>query len=876
MLALQQPPPLRHPAAPGATAAARRRGGGAARAASGGPRRRPPGGGRAAAAGAAAGSDSLWRRAVGAAPPAWPPFLGALAAAGASLGTALDLIHSRVGLQVYDAAPLTLGPAPGLPTSAAVPALLAAFYAVLGALACGADNLAGGDGDAATAAARARAARGLAAWVAPCGAALAASLAASAALYERGAPPASIAAVLAALTAANWAAWDRTAQGAALMALCGVGAPAAELVLMAATHCWHYPAADLSVGGGPGIVAASPGVLEEIRPSSGAARARAAAVEMGDVHYIVDKLNAPPFSLGESLRHAGGHETAEQAAERLAAFLRTVKFAPGMDALTFRQLLAAADRDTVHGVLKWVLAQGAALEKTAFVGFHLSLPEVQRRRVAAPRAPALPAPAPAPRGFLPRGCPARRQMPEELGYHPEVLELKDAIRSLQGEFVATHKALDAAHGGVKELPALRARIKQMAEEKERLGERVEAAAAAAATLPDAGGFRNACVSLRQEHDREVAISQKLQAQQQAMERAEAAYARSAGRLREMQAALAAQGGGDGARVLEVLQDDVARLRAQVRQAHQMAALVGRKRAELAAKLERLQERRDALAAELDSSGARVGACGVSDAEWAAKYAEIKAQLPAFKALKQQLADLEAEAFVLQRTLEVLGQQEEELRGRTGGEEPRAGAPAAGAETDEAGGAELAADDSDAEAVAAAVAHRKAELAPAIQELRALRAQHQELEAVHDERKAAYGAALGGLEAAVSGLEGDVAALAAEADAAAAALAQARARVAELGGSVERLAAAGGEALRRRCQARLAEAEADLRRLREQQRGARDAAAHGQAQAAMLSDLAALLDLKAGLAAQQQHQQRALGGGAQQLGTASFNGNVMVL
>lgn len=61
-----------------------------------------------------------------------------------------------------------------------------------------------------------------------------------------------------------------------------------------------------------------------------------------------------------------------------------------------------------------------------------------------------------------------------------------------------------------------------------------------------------------------------QAQQQQLERAEGAFQRSAGRLREMQQHLAAQGGGeagdaaDGSRVLEVLQEDVARLRMQVR------------------------------------------------------------------------------------------------------------------------------------------------------------------------------------------------------------------------------------------------------------------------------------------------------------------------
>jgi intraflagellar transport protein 81 len=38
--------------------------------------------------------------------------------------------------------------------------------------------------------------------------------------------------------------------------------------------------------------------------------------------------------------------------------------------------LAAGDRDVVHSVIKWVLAQGKVLEKRAFVGFYLSFPEV--------------------------------------------------------------------------------------------------------------------------------------------------------------------------------------------------------------------------------------------------------------------------------------------------------------------------------------------------------------------------------------------------------------------------------------------------------------------------------------------------------------------
>ena len=41
-----------------------------------------------------------------------------------------------------------------------------------------------------------------------------------------------------------------------------------------------------------------------------------------------------------------------------------------------RQQLAAADKDVVYPLLKWVLAQPQMLQKRAFVGYYLSLPEV--------------------------------------------------------------------------------------------------------------------------------------------------------------------------------------------------------------------------------------------------------------------------------------------------------------------------------------------------------------------------------------------------------------------------------------------------------------------------------------------------------------------
>lgn len=179
----------------------------------------------------------------------------------------------------------------------------------------------------------------------------------------------------------------------------------------------------------------------------------------------------------------------------------------------FKQQLAAGDRDTVHDVLKWLLSQGqATLEKRAFVGFHLSLPEVRGGMLGCMcfihasadlalvpdtcicmqtpwphtiAAQMLPLPCP-PFGLTPPLYsplpPHPLQMPDELFYDPQAVELRSEIKALQAEFVDVHRAMDAAQDSVRELPALRAQIHQMQDEKERLADKVDKAAAQAAGM----------------------------------------------------------------------------------------------------------------------------------------------------------------------------------------------------------------------------------------------------------------------------------------------------------------------------------------------------------------------------------------------------------
>lgn len=170
-------------------------------------------------------------------------FTSTLAVSGAGLGTLLDGIHSRVGLQQYDWLPLQLG---GLATSAAVPPLLAMFYCVVGALVLAADAAVGGEQDPATAQAAARSSD--VTWVAISFGVLAAQLQLSAWAYASGAPLDQLTALLAAVALASWWVLDGTKQGLALAVLVAVGAPAAELLLLHWLPLWHYPRADILGG----------------------------------------------------------------------------------------------------------------------------------------------------------------------------------------------------------------------------------------------------------------------------------------------------------------------------------------------------------------------------------------------------------------------------------------------------------------------------------------------------------------------------------------------------------------------------------------------------------------------------------------------------
>lgn len=585
-------------------------------------------------------------------------------------------------------------------------------------------------------------------------------------------------------------------------------------------------------------------------------------------------------------------EEPDQTADRLITFLKIVKYKPTMDGPTFRQLLAAGDKEAVYPILKWVLPQSAQLEKRAVVGYYLSSPE----------------------------------MPEDLNFDPDVMELKDDIRTLQAEFVEVHKAAEAARAVNKDAQALRNKIKQLEEEKERLADKVERAKGQVAGVHDRAALLEVCSALRRQQDEQISLSGQLSSQAAALEKAEAARHKVAARLRELTASSSADASPEV--MLAALREDVAALRSQVseryplgmerrqkrlaavqdalhnsvssemdlqrlaqqaaglqaaiaeigarreaadkaragnkaylqlRQAQQMAQMVGRKKEEVNAKLERLEEKRAALQAAFErqaaaEQGGATAGPAFTEEEWRRKYESMKEKLPTYKKLKKELGDLEAEVFVLGHTEEVLGAQEGALKAAVRQAEAASGVRGfadvastlekvseAKSALDEAKGMTLQEISRTVEEINAAIRERKGKLAPQIKALRAVREQFTalegELEGQRSQLDSYMSAGLGpNARSEVAAMRADVAGNERKYH-----LLSCQLHVTDT--DIKRVTGPNAERLKDRAQAKVAEAESFAKRVREQQKVLKEAATSGVTQMDMMSDLIRLLKLK---------------------------------
>ncbi|MEW5299244.1 MAG: hypothetical protein WDW36_002278 [Sanguina aurantia] len=647
---------------------------------------------------------------------------------------------------------------------------------------------------------------------------------------------------------------------------------------------------------------------------------------MGDIHYIVDKLNAPPFQHSLSLltfsekgpsellqllsdvfaqitpksNHVDvSNETADHTADRLLQFLKTVKYKPPTDATSFRQLLVAGDKDAVYPILKWVVPQPQVLEKRAFIGYYLSMPD----------------------------------MPEEFNFDPDVMEVKEEIKQLQLHFVELHRSSDGVKALTKDTQAVKVKIKGLEEEKERLTDKVERARQQVERVPDKGSYIEVCASLRKQQDSEVAQANQIATQRQNLQKQEGVYNKATTRLREMQSSFQE---GSAGRVLETIASDVNSLRSQVnerypkelekrqkrqaalgealangvnteldlqrlqsqaqgllvqvaeiqerraaldrqragdksflqmRQAQGMAQKVAQKKEELSVKMERLQEKKSSLTASVDKLAAHEGSIigRVSEEEWGLKYESLKSKLPAFKKMKKELGDIEAEVFTLSHTEELLSQQEgifadgvkkiERKQGVTGFTDVAAHlekVSEAKSVMDEEKGMTLAEISRTVEDINAAINERKTRLAPQLKKLRAVRATFSELEGEHNDKKAAYDAAVAQYEGRTGALETEVTALRSGMMDDESRFHLLHCQLAVADANIKKIISAPtAEMLKDRYQTKIVEAEESSKALRDRQRDIKDNHTTGLSQIDMMNDLIKLLQLKMALHRQAQ-------------------------
>lgn len=181
---------------------------------------------------------------------------------------------------------------------------------------------------------------------------------------------------------------------------------------------------------------------------------------MNHIKSIVEHLNRPPFSLGLSLvsfhtkkgqellqlvsdvfgsldanqKKDLREETADQTAARLLEFITVLNYKMDLELADFKDALMSAQPNIVHPLLHWVLERQSDLKTRVHLARFLKSTEV----------------------------------PEQYFADPQIVELVQKHKILQGQFVELHKQLDKSRAGRREPAKLQADIEQLASEKEML------------------------------------------------------------------------------------------------------------------------------------------------------------------------------------------------------------------------------------------------------------------------------------------------------------------------------------------------------------------------------------------------------------------------
>jgi len=276
---------------------------------------------------------------------------------------------------------------------------------------------------------------------------------------------------------------------------------------------------------------------------------------MGDIHFIVDRLNEPPFSMPLSLvafdekspfelleivnavireisaEHAANlrDETPEATATRMMDFLfKVLNYQQSLEPEHFKTGLLHGDPGILYPALGWMLERRSELTTRAYLARFLLNVEI----------------------------------PEHMFGDDEILELYQQHKDLQEQFKEAHKASEQSRSQLISPAEIKKAIVQMEEDKEQLERKVEALHT---KLHGSDGFEpmlREVGALRVEQDEQLKLAERMKEQRSHAYQAEQ-------RLEQLSRALAGKkaeaGVSDLGRLLQKLEAEVA---AMSRRAHE--------------------------------------------------------------------------------------------------------------------------------------------------------------------------------------------------------------------------------------------------------------------------------------------------------------------
>ena len=222
--------------------------------------------------------------------------------------------------------------------------------------------------------------------------------------------------------------------------------------------------------------------------------------------------------------------------------------------ISFREGIASGDSHTMLPILRHLVQNPEQLKKRAFVGYYLS--------------------------DVP--------LPDDVSNDEDVMQIREAIRALQQDFVRLHRACEQAKGAAKDPMKLRSRIPELENEKSQLKDKLEKTKAKLEGVSGLDTMLKLSSDLRREQETETQLASSLQQQRQHLHLAETRYQRLATRMRELQSTAA---NGSSAAFLSQLEEETTSCRVAARE---------KLPKELEAKRARLESVKEVLGSSLTS------------------------------------------------------------------------------------------------------------------------------------------------------------------------------------------------------------------------------------------------------------------------------------